>query len=222
MLANKTHRANAAGFTLIEVLIALAITAFVASIAYTSLSTVLAGVESARETAQRSYEVNRAWMIISRDLRQFVARPVRDEFGETEPAMVGGPAARYTLGFTRAGWFNPNEVARSDLQRVTYRIEDNSLWRDSYPVLDRAPDTEAQSVKLLESVESLDLGFLGALSEVRPGNDGVDLDTRNWSENWVADTSTPDVNLPPPVAIELRLYLEDWGEMRRLYALPPL
>ena len=221
-MTSDVNSSRSAGFTLIEVLIALAITAFVATIAYNSLSTVLTGVESARQTAQRSYEINRAWMIISRDLRQFVPRPVRDEFGETEPAMLGGRAARYALAFTRAGWFNPNEVARSELQRVDYRVEDNALWRDSYAVLDRAPDTQAQSVKLLDNVESLDTAFLGALSEVRPGDDGVALETRNWSENWVADTSTPDASLPPPVAVELRLYLEDWGEMRRLYALPPL
>ena len=104
MLASR----RSAGFTLVEVLIALAITAFVSTIAYTSLSTVLAGVESTRQVSNRTYEVNRAWMIISRDLRQFVNRPIRDEFGEREPAMMGGPAARFALSFTRSGWHNPN------------------------------------------------------------------------------------------------------------------
>ena len=37
------------GFTLVEVLIALAITAFVSTIAYTSLSTVITGMERTRE-----------------------------------------------------------------------------------------------------------------------------------------------------------------------------
>ena len=64
----------AEGFTLLEVLIAMAITAFVALIATTSLSRVLDGVESLRASADRTYEVNRAWMIISRDLRHFVER----------------------------------------------------------------------------------------------------------------------------------------------------
>ena len=95
---------SAGGFTLIEVLIALAITSFVSAIAYSSLSTVLTGVESTREITQRTYAVNRAWMIISRDVRQFVVRPIRDEFGEVEPAMMGGPAARFALSFTRSGW----------------------------------------------------------------------------------------------------------------------
>ena len=31
----------------------------------------------------------------------------------------------------------------------------------------------------------------------------------------------PDSELVPPLALEIRLQLEDWGEMRRLYALPP-
>jgi general secretion pathway protein J len=212
----------AAGFTLVEVLIALAITAFIAAIAYRSLSTALQAVESTRAIAQRSYEVNRAWMIISRDLRQFVPRPVRDEFGQVEPAVVGGTAARFPLGFTRTGWHNPNDRERSNLQRVNYRVEDGALWRDAYPVLDRAPDTVPQQARLLEGVEVLEVVFLGTLSDAQRTGQGIELDTRNWQGNWVSDTSAPDSELPPPAALEFRLQLEDLGEMRRVYALPPL
>ena len=147
------HRKPPTGFTLIEVLIALAITAFVSMIAYTSLSTVLSGVESMRENTDRIYEVNRAFMILTRDLRQFADRPVRDEYGELEPAMTGGILARFPLSFTRTGWHNPNRHPRSNMQRVNYRLEDQALWRDSYPVLDRASDTEPDSVVLLEGVD---------------------------------------------------------------------
>ena len=211
-----------AGFTLIEVLIALAITAFVAAVAYSSLSTALLAVESTRATAQRTYEMNRAWMIISRDLRQFVARPVRDEFGQVEPAMAGGAAARFALSFTRGGWHNPNGLPRSNLQRVNYRVEDGALWRDTYPVLDRAPDTQPQQVRLLEGVEVLELVFLGDLAAAEREGRGLTIDTRGWQASWVADTSAPDIVLLPPVALEIRLELEDIGELRRIYALPPL
>ena len=211
-----------AGFTLIEVLIALAITAFVAAVAYSSLSTAMLAVESTRATAQRTYEMNRAWMIISRDLRQFVARPVRDEFGQVEPAMAGGAAARFALSFTRGGWHNPNGLPRSNLQRVNYRVEDGALWRDTYPVLDRAPETQAQQVRLLEGVEVLELVFLGDLGAAEREGRGLTLDTRGWQASWVADTSAPDLELSPPVALEIRLQLEDLGELRRIYALPPL
>jgi len=210
------------GFTLVEVLIAMAITAFVAVLAYNSLSGVMTGIERLRDNADRSYEVNRAWMIISRDLREFVPRPVRDEFGETEPALMGGEAARFLLSLTRSGWHNPNAHPRSNLQRVNYRLEDEALWRDSYYVLDRAGDTEPESVVLLDDVEYLELAFLGSLEQVRPEGRDTAVDSSNWAENWVLDTSDPGAGLPPPVALEIRLQLKDWGEMRRLYALPPL
>jgi general secretion pathway protein J len=151
-----------------------------------------------------------------------MARPIRDEFGEVEPAMMGGPAARFALSFTRSGWHNPSAHLRSNLQRVNYRIEDEALWRDAYPVLDRASDTAARSVKLLDGVEYLELAFLGSLGAVATADDSVNLDTRNWAESWVTDTSNPGANLAPPVAVQISLQLGDWGEMRRLYELPPL
>ena len=211
----------ARGFTLVEVLIALAITAFVAAVAYTSLSTVITGVESARASAERTHEINRAFMLLSRDLRHFVVRPVRDEFGENEPALSGGQAARFALSFTRAGWHNPNGLPRSHLQRVNYLFEDQALWRESYPVLDRAGDTEGTQVRLLDDVDYLELAFLGSVDQLRLGR-GTNVDTRQWPANWVVDTSDPGALPTPPVAIEITLGLADLGEITRLYALPPL
>jgi general secretion pathway protein J len=217
-MASETTR----GFTLVEVLIALAITAFVSMIAYTGLSTVMTGTERLRENSERIYEVNRAFTILSRDLRQFVPRPVRDEFGELEPALSGGAAARFALSFTRTGWHNPNAHPRSNLQRVNYRLEEGELWRDSYPVLDRTSDTEPQSVMLLEGVDDFKLLFLGSLDGLQIQTGGSTLDTSNWAENWVGDTSSPEAELPAPVAVEINLQLRDWGEMKRIYALLPL
>ncbi len=210
------------GFTLIEVLIALAITAFVATIAYTSLSSVISGVESTRAAATRNYELNRALMILTRDLRQFTARSVTDEFGVRESALSGGELSRSLLSFTRSGWNNPNGHKRSNLQRVNYRVEDNALWRESYQVLDRVSNSQPQRVKLLEGVEEVKVIFLSSLDAIDVGSSGKGLDTRNWLDNWVVDTSNPGVTLPPPVALEIQLEIEGWGEVRRLYALPPL
>lgn len=210
------------GFTLVEVLIALAITAVVSVMAYTGLSTVMTAAEVLRASEARSYEINRAWMIISRDLNEFVPRPVRDEFGEPEPALTGGELARFPLSLTRAGWHNPAGYPRSNLQRVNYRLEDEVLWRDTYPVLDRAGDTEPRSTELLEDVELLQLRFLGDLEALQTATGSGTLDLRNWAENWVADGSQPGAVQAPPVAVEILLQLRDWGEMRRVYALPPL
>ena len=210
------------GFTLIEVLIALAITAFVATIAYASLSSVISGVESTRTAATRNYELNRALMIMTRDIRQFTVRPVLDEFGVREPALSGGELSRFLLSFTRSGWNNPNGHRRSNLQRVNYLLEDNALWRENYLVRDRVGNSQPQRVKLLDGVEEMSVTFLSSLDAIDVGNSGKGLDTKNWLDNWIVDTSNPGVTLPPPVALEIVLQIEGWGELRRLYALPPL
>ncbi len=81
--------ASAAGFTLVEVLIAMAITALISVVAYTGLSSALSGAESLRSASGRAHNINQTWALLSRDLRQVVNRPVVDEFGQvvgTTPA----------------------------------------------------------------------------------------------------------------------------------------
>jgi general secretion pathway protein J len=209
------------GFTLIEVLIALAIAAIIAAAAYTGLSTVMAGVDSSRAVAERTWEINRALTFLSRDLRQVANRPVRDEFGDEEPALEGGRAARFLLSLTRRGWYNSNQYPRSTLERVNYVVEEETLWRESYPVLDRTGDAEPTRVALLEGVVDLRLYFLDAVTSLNPGRT-TEVDSRNWPENWVVDTSNPGDDKPLPAAVQLVLDLEDWGEVKRLYVLPPL
>ena len=76
-------------------------------------------------------------------------------------------------------------------------------------------------MKLLKGVEEINIGFLGSLAELNAGSDDSGIDTRNWAENWIANTSNPGVVLDPPLAIEIRLTLvEGLGEITRLYTLP--
>jgi general secretion pathway protein J len=203
------------GFTLIEVLIALSITALVAMLSFSSLSAVLNSVEVLRERGQRLSELNRAWTLISRDLNYFVARPVRDEYGQLEAAMYGGAAVGNGINFTRTGWHNPNQQLRSHMQRVRYRLEDDVLWRDSYATLDRTAETEPQKARLLTGVDDFQFAFLGQNVELR----GEELDTEDWPDSWGVNTGG-GVIVPPPQALELILQLQDWGEVRWLYDIP--
>jgi general secretion pathway protein J len=82
----------ASGFTLVEVLVAMAITALISVMAYTGLSSALSGAESMRAAATRAHEINQALSMLSRDLRQVVNRPVVDELGQLSPAFSGGLA----------------------------------------------------------------------------------------------------------------------------------
>ena len=204
------------GFTLIEVLIAMAITALVAMLSFGSLSAVLDSAEVLRDRGQRVSEINRAFTLVSRDLNNFAARPVRDQFGQAESAMMGGVAITGGISFTRSGWHNPNRQPRSYLQRVRYRLEDDVLWRESYTVLDRTAESEPQRAQLLTGVDSFELAFLGASTELRIEEE---LDTEQWPDTWGVSAGSRAV-VAPPQALELRVQLQDWGALRWLYDLP--
>ena len=146
------YRPMEAGFTLVEVLIAMAITAFVSVLSYQTLSTALVGIESARAESERLHEINRAFTVLSRDIRQLTNRPVRDEFGQVASAVSGGELARDPLRLTRSGWHNSTGAPRSTLQRVAYRLEEDRLLRLSYPVLDRTTAIEPTETVLILSL----------------------------------------------------------------------
>ncbi|MCH1601633.1 MAG: type II secretion system minor pseudopilin GspJ [Luminiphilus sp.] len=207
------------GFTLVEVLIAMAITAFVSVLSYQTLSTALAGIESARTESERLHEINRAFTVLSRDVRQMTNRPVRDEFGQMASAVSGGELARDPLRLTRSGWHNSTGAPRSTLQRVAYRLEEDKLLRLSYPVLDRTTAIEPTETVLIDGVEVFELRFLPSVNALEVDRNQV-IDRRFWQENWVADVGFTDKIIDPPAAIEVRMILSDWGELERLYVMP--
>lgn len=207
------------GFTLLEVLIAMAITAVIAILGYQTLATVMLGVERTRSQGDRLHEVERAFRILSRDLRQVVNRPVRDEFGQIVPALTGGPLARQLLSLTRGGWHNTTGAPRSTLQRVAYRFDGEDLYRITYPVLDRSPLVEPREVLLLADVEDVRVTFLPDLAQLEVDRDGR-VDRRRWVDNWIADISQPDVLPAPPPAVALVMVVAGLGEVERLYVLP--
>ncbi len=207
------------GFTLIEVLVAMAITALVALVAYASLSAVISGVEGARQAAEKMHSVNRVFSMLGRDLRQVVNRPVVNDFGYVSPALIGGRLADDWLTLTRAGWHNSTGAFRSTLQRVGWRVEDRRLIRFYYPVLDRIPVTPPIETELLGDVDRFDILFLPAINLIKSDRNGV-IDRRNWQENWIEDFSQPNYELSPPAAVEIAIEIQDFGEIRRTYVLP--
>jgi general secretion pathway protein J len=207
------------GFTLIEVLIAMAITAFVSLLSYQTLSTALTGIDAARSESDRLHEINRAFNVLSRDIRLISNRPVRDEFGMLASAVSGGELARDPLRLTRSGWHNSTGAPRSTLQRVAYRLEEDRLLRLTYPVLDRTTAIEPTETVLIEDVEELAFRFLPSVNVVEVNRDQT-IDRRFWQDNWVADVGFTDKLIEPPAAIEVRITLSDWGELERLYVMP--
>ena len=152
--------APARGFTLLELLVALAVFAIMSIAAYSGLSNVLF-TRAAVETENRRLAMAQlAFHRLGQDLEQVIPRSVRDESGEPEPALRGNTQDSEALLFTRAGWDNPLGQPRANLQRVAYRLREGRLWRLHGDALDRGGLAEPREIMLLDRVRELRLRFL--------------------------------------------------------------
>src|SRR5690625_6000237 len=128
------HLKCSAGFTLLEVMVAIAISAVVAVLAYQGLSSASAGAERSREILTQINELDRAWQIFAADMRHVLAPelgPTGGRFQFQEQSLEGGAdVEQRLLLFVRRNWFNPMQRPRSDYQEIRYRIDEGTLWRD--------------------------------------------------------------------------------------------
>jgi general secretion pathway protein J len=204
---------RARGFTLIEVLLAIAITLLVAVMAYAGLSAAMNAAERHGAQVRRLGEVQTAMFWLVRDLRESIDRPVLDGSGEVLPAMRSSGVDETVLELTRIGWDNPRGQRRGSVQRVRYRLDANGdLWREHWLVLDRFDDEEElQSVRLLRGVEECRLQFLDGQS----GNAKQAPLGGEWVEQWPATEGDQLL----PLAVQFELDLEGLGTVRRVVGL---
>lgn len=188
------------GFSLIELLVALAVFSIMAALAYGGLNSIARtrGELARQEDAFR--DLMRAVNTLDRDLRQTVARSVTGSVGQTLPAFTGTAGA---LEFTRLGFANPQAEARSNLERVLYELDAGALKRGNYPVLDRAPNTAPQITILRAGVTDFRLRYLD------PSN--------RWFDVWPPPQTTDLLKLPR--AVEWHLQTRDYGEIVRVIEL---
>lgn len=194
------------GFTLLELLVALAIFTVIGAAAYTGLFAVLEAREATRAESERLAAVQYAVDTLVDDLAQATDRPVRRlQPRERAPLYAPGPDIEPLLAVTRGGWPNPARLPRSTLARVEWLLDDRQLVRQTRARPDAPAQVEPVRRRLLERVENVALRFRGADGE--------------WSPRW-PPLNAPDAEVTLPRAVEVTLELADWGEIRRLVALP--
>lgn len=183
------------GFTLLEILIALAIFSIVALISVIGLRTLIQTHQRLTVAHDRLREVMSAVTVIRRDVTQMVSRPVKDTSGGILPDLW--IRNREQLEFTRAGYTNPfQQEARSSLQRVGYLLKQGSLYRLTWPVLDRAPHTPVARRVILTGVQKMTLNYVNQVGELL--------------EVWSTDAAEND---GLPRAMTLLLQLHDLGPL---------
>ena len=136
------------GFTLLEILIALAIFAVMSMMAYAGLAAILDARASTVPRAQQLAQLQTTLYLLNEDLSQVINRPIRDQLGSSEPAFSIG-RGNEILVFTRTvpSWLaNSSET---NLLRVSYSLEKEALYRRVWTIPDRTQQTEYRRRKLL-------------------------------------------------------------------------
>lgn len=196
-----------AGFTLFELLIAVAVFAVMSAMAYGGL---ISAAETGAHVKQRSEQLRAlgtALHLIEDDILHSVNRPVRDALGDPQHAMVVLGPHDGLLRLTRSGGLSPaieaGNTPRSALRRIEYRLVDGQLFRDVWPVLDRMQTSKPSSVVVLENLRQFDLRAMDANGE--------------WQNTWPTDDV--DALVAPPYGVEITFDLPPWGRIRRVVPL---
>lgn len=195
-----TRPSLALGFTLLEMLVAVAIFALASALAYGGLDALLRARRQLDDTQDRLGRVQFALGLLERDVRGLVPRSVRDGYGAPRAALEG---ARDRLELTRGGYSNAFAMPRAELERVAWRVVDGSLQRERWAVLDRTPGSRPHEDALVDRVDAADFRYL-------------DLQGRELPQ-WPPPQGSTSL---APRAVIVSLTFADLGEIRRVFELP--
>jgi len=200
----KRPRRNSKGFTLIEVLVSIAIFSTLSVAAYQVVNQVQRSNELSLERSSRLNELQRALVILDNDFRQMALRQSRTNGEEPSSKLIHWQ--EYLLDsdtkgvmFNRLGWHNPQQqFPRGEVTKVGYRLSEETLERVWWRYADTPAGQQGVVTPILTNVEEFNLEF---------------YDGKGWKKEWGAE-------LQLPKAVKLTLLLKDYDEVERIYLTP--
>jgi general secretion pathway protein J len=189
------------GFTLIEVLLALAIFGVISVLAYRATAALTDGEARLSAEAQRWRNLEALYTRFEGDIRQAIPRDSRSG-ARTEPAWLAtqaDAAGNAALVFSRAGAEFADEPGIAG-QRIGYRLRGHAVEIAYWPQLDNAAQTQPAVYTLADGVAAFRIAYLS-----RGGA---------WHDSWPVPGEAA-----LPRAVRLDMTLENGEAIERWFAL---
>ncbi|HMM75837.1 MAG TPA: type II secretion system minor pseudopilin GspJ [Gammaproteobacteria bacterium] len=187
------------GFTLLELLVATAIFAIAAQLAYGGLRQILHAREQLVPRHESAAALRYAVTLLTQDINAAAPRAVRDALGEPAAALQTN-VGDALLVLSRRDPVRATLLDGVAIRRVGYLVRDGELVRLSWPVIDVVQGTRPAAQVLLAGVRELRLRFMA--------ESGTE-----WSDLWPIASDDPAAL---PRAVEFELVFEDGRTLRRL------
>lgn len=189
------------GFTLLEMVVAIALFAVISAIAYGGLNQFFKAREHIQVHQDGLRSLQTAFLMLEQDFRYFSARSVRNEYGDYEAALFADPDRPPAPGErARLTATAPQAAGQAAPRRVAWRLVNGELQRVSWAVLDRDRDSPESVRSVLGRVKDFAINFL-AVNEA-----GILQNNAEWRQ---ADRL--------PQGVEVLLTMESGRQYRRVF-----
>jgi general secretion pathway protein J len=241
MNVRRHRRTRTAGFTLVELLVALLILGIMSALGYGTYRAARTSAERTEEALSRSREIEFGMRVLVMDFAQMVPRPVRDPLGQSRlPALRGlggngtsaGTAESGTLGANSTMHFNSDPGFQSGFSNSTTTAltlaeftrggwsntagqQRGTLQRVSYALVGEVlKRSYTSALDIIQGTKPVTQDLFGGVKTIQLRY----LDeNQNWQSQWPAATLNAQQPLAlRPLAVEVTIEFKDWGRIRRL------
>ncbi|MCC2625661.1 MAG: gspJ [Burkholderiales bacterium] len=156
--------AKRAGFTLIELMVAILIFSIISIISYRTLASLVTTKQIVTTTQDRWSGIVNTVNLISNAWARSIPLTIRDENGSFAPAVIGKNklerATDAQLELTLSGYISDPVYGTIRPRRLGFRFVDNKLFLVTWPVLNRVRTTQPQLDLLMDDVASFQQSFI--------------------------------------------------------------
>ncbi len=203
---------HSTGFTLLELMISISIFAALSILSYAGLHEIQKSQVAIENSMQSLGTIQKALRRFELDMSHQVNRHIYNASKTTVLSFTASDNPLLTVEFTRAGIDPQVNRVPSELMRVGYQYENDTLFRLYWPVLDRSDVSTATRYAILKNITKLQFIYY----------DDKKVKHTQWPPTNSSNATLSPTGVPiiePPVAVELIFESKTSGTFRKLVPL---